>query len=124
MAEPVLPTPDPWSAACPSREVLAMIGDKWALLLMPKLADGPKRNGELMRALEGVSQKMLTQTLRDMERNGLVTRRDFQEVPPRVEYQLTPLGRSLGKVVAALDRWVIDNYRAVERARVEFDEAA
>ena len=68
---------------------------------------------------------MLTQTLRDMERNGLVTRRDFHEVPPRVEYEsLTSLGRSLGTVVSALDRWVVENYRAVERARVEFDRVA
>lgn len=124
MAENLLPTPNPWDAACPSREVLSMIGDKWALLLMPKLADGPKRNGELIRVLEGVSQKMLTQTLRDMERNGLVIRRDFQEVPPRVEYELTPLGRSLGKVVAKIDQWVVHNYRAVEQARGEFDAAA
>ena len=97
--KPALPIPDPWAAACPSREVLAMIGDKWALLLMPKLAGGPKRNGELVRALQGISQKMLTQTLRDMERNGLVTRRDFHEVPPRVEYELhsaRPLARDRG----------------------------
>jgi DNA-binding HxlR family transcriptional regulator len=124
MTTPARPVPDPWSAACPSREVLAMIGDKWALLLMPKLAEGPKRNGELMRALEGVSQKMLTQTLRDMERNGIVLRRDYQQVPPRVDYELTPLGHSLGKVVAALDRWVVANYYEVERARAEFDAAA
>ncbi|MFN3945259.1 MAG: winged helix-turn-helix transcriptional regulator [Allosphingosinicella sp.] len=124
MAERVRLVPNPWDAACPSREVLAMVGDKWALLLMPKLADGPKRNGELIRALAGVSQKMLTQTLRDMERNGLVVRRDFQEVPPRVEYELTELGRSLGKVVAALDQWVVDNYYEVEKARGAFDRAA
>jgi len=118
---PARPTPDPWSSACPSRELLAMVGDKWALLLLPQLADGPKRNGELIRALDGVSQKMLTQTLREMERNGLVLRRDFQQVPPRVEYELTPLGRSLGRLVAALDRWVVANFYEVERARARFD---
>ncbi len=101
-----------------------MIGDKWALLLMPKLAEGPKRNGELLRALDGVSQKMLTQTLRDMERNGMVLRRDFREVPPRVEYELTALGQSLGRVVAKLDQWVVENYHDVERARTEFDAVA
>lgn len=88
---------------------------------MPKLAQGSRRNGELIKGLSGISQKMLTQTLRDMERNGLVVRRDFQQVPPRVEYDLTPLGRSLGKVVATLDKWVIDNYYEVERARLAFD---
>lgn len=124
MIDPDSRTPDPWDAACPSRELLAMIGDKWALLLMPSLADGPKRNGELLRALGGISQKMLTQTLRDMERNGLVTRHDYREVPPRVEYELTPLGRSLGKVVAALDSWVVENYYTVEQSRRAFDEAA
>lgn len=119
-----LPLADPWNSACPSREVLAIIGDKWALLLMPVLAEGPKRNGDLMRRLGGVSQKMLTQTLRDLERNGIVVRHDFQEVPPRVEYQLTPLGVSLGRVVGALDQWVIDNFHAVERARLTFDQAS
>lgn len=117
------PTPDPWNPACPSREVLAIIGDKWALLLMPVLAEGPRRNGELLRRLGGISQKMLTQTLRDLERNGIVLRHDFQEVPPRVEYRLTALGTSLGRAVAALDQWVVENYRAVERARARFDAA-
>jgi DNA-binding HxlR family transcriptional regulator len=124
MARQELPQADPWNSACPSREVLAMIGDKWALLLMPVLAEGAKRNGELMRRLGGVSQKMLTQTLRDLQRNGIVVRQDFQEVPPRVEYRLTPLGASLGQVIGALDQWVIDNYRTVERARLAFDQAA
>lgn len=124
MTERVRLVPNPWNAACPSREVLAMIGDKWALLLMPKLAEGPKRNGELIRALDGVSQKMLTQTLRDMERNGIVLRHDFRQVPPRVEYELTPLGKSLNAVVAALDGWVIENYYDVEQARAAFDASA
>ncbi len=114
------PIADPWNAACPSREVLAIVGDKWALLLLPVLAERPKRNGELMRRLDGVSQKMLTQTLRELERNGIVVRRDFQEVPPRVDYRLTPLGRSLGRVVSSLDRWVIDNFHTVEAARASF----
>jgi len=94
-----------------------MIADKWVLLVLPLLAKGPKRNGELLRALDGISQKMLTQTLRGLEGDGLVVRRDFKEVPPRVEYELTELGRSLGKIVGQLDRWVIENYRDVERAR-------
>lgn len=121
MAAPDAINADPWNAACPSREVLAIIGDKWALLLMPVLAEGAKRNGELMRRLGGISQKMLTQTLRDLERNGIVRRHDFREIPPRVEYCLTPLGVSLGQVVVSLDQWVVDNFRAVERARSAFD---
>lgn len=124
MTEPNRLKPNPWDSACPSRELLAMIGDKWALLLMPRLAEGPKRNGELLRALDGISQKMLTQTLREMERNGLVIRHDYKEVPPRVEYALTSLGRSLGAVVAALDRWVVDNYFTVEQSRQAYDQAA
>jgi DNA-binding HxlR family transcriptional regulator len=66
---------------------------------------------------------MLTQTLRDMERNGLVMRRDYHEVPPRVEYELTPLGRSLAAVVSAICHWVVDSYRSVEKARKTFDSA-
>ena len=123
MARQKLPLADPWNSACPSREVLAIIGDKWALLLLPVLAEGAQRNGELMRRIDGVSQKMLTQTLRGLERNGIVVREDFQEVPPRVEYRLTPLGASLGRVVGLLDQWVIENFRAVEKARMAFDRA-
>ena len=100
-----------------------MVGDKWVLLLIPRLSEGPRRNGELMRLLGGVSQKMLTQTLRDMERNGLVTRRDYHEVPPRVEYELTPHGHSLAAVISGLCHWVVDNYRSVEKARKTFDSA-
>ena len=74
-----------------------------------------------MRALKGVSQKMLTQTLRNMQRNGFVNRRDFQEVPPRVHYELTPLGCSLSRLVVSLDGWVIENYYDVEQARGNFD---
>lgn len=114
-------TPNPWNADCPSRELLALIADKWVLLALPKLAHGPKRNGELLRALGGVSQKMLTQTLRAMERDGLIIRRDFGEVPPRVEYELTALGQSLAAPVAALDQWVVERFRAVEAARRNYD---
>ncbi len=111
------PTPNPWNAECPSRELIELIGDKWTLLILPKLAKGPKRNGELKRAVDGISQKMLTQTLRALEENGLVARHDHHEVPPRVDYSLTPLGRSLGRVVATLDDWVIAHFHAVEAAR-------
>ena len=85
-------------------------------LLIPLLRKGPRRNGELMRSIAGVSQKMLTQTLRDLERHGLIARRDYAEVPPRVEYALTPLGDSLAKTIVALDDWVIRNYSDLAKA--------
>ncbi len=107
---------DPWSESCPSREILAILASKWVALVMPLLRHGPRRNGDLMRAIGGVSQKMLTQTLRDLERHGLLTRRDYGEVPPRVEYALTPLGTSLAGTLAALDDWVVRNYRDMARA--------
>ena len=107
---------DPWSDTCPSRDVLGLLASKWVALLIPLLRKGPRRNGELMRAIAGVSQKMLTQTLRDLERHGLIARRDYAEVPPRVDYALTPLGDSLAKTIVALDDWVIRNYSAMARA--------
>lgn len=101
------PPANPWRSACPSRGVIELLASKWVLLLVPLLQGGPKRNAELMRGAEGVSQKMLTQTLRALEEAGLVHRHDHHEVPPRVEYSLTPLGHSLSKAVVALDDWVI-----------------
>ena len=107
---------DPWSDTCPSRNVLGLLASKWVALLIPLLRKGPRRNGELMRGIAGISQKMLTQTLRDLERHGLIARRDYAEVPPRVEYALTPLGESLAKTIVALDDWVIRNYNDIAKA--------
>lgn len=107
---------DPWSEDCPSRDVIGVLASKWVMLLIPLLRRGPKRNGDLMRAIGGVSQKMLTQTLRDLERHGLVARRDYVEVPPRVDYTLTPLGESLAKTIVALDDWVVRNYHSMAKA--------
>jgi DNA-binding HxlR family transcriptional regulator len=104
------PKVNPWDASCPSRAVIDLLASKWVLLLVPLLRRAPKRNGDLMRGIPGVSQKMLTQTLRELERSGLVTRNDFGEVPPRVEYALTPLGKSLAKAIATFDDWVIHHY--------------
>lgn len=101
---------NPWSDSCPSRELMSVLASKWVLLIMPLLDRNPRRNNELMRAVDGVSQKMLTQTLRELEERRIVVRRDFGEVPPRVEYELTALGRSLARAVNVLDRWVVDNY--------------
>jgi DNA-binding HxlR family transcriptional regulator len=108
--------PDPWSETCPSRDVIGLLASKWVMLLIPLLRRGPQRNGDLMRAMGGVSQKMLTQTLRDLEDHGLVARRDYAEVPPRVDYTLTPLGESLAKTIAALDDWVVRHYYDLAKA--------
>lgn len=110
-----------YAEACPSRAILELIADKWTLLILPALKRGPMRNGDLMRLIGGVSQKMLTQTLRELERNGLVVRHDFQEVPPRVEYALTDLGRSLADTVRKLDAWAETNIAQVLAARSAFE---
>jgi DNA-binding HxlR family transcriptional regulator len=110
-----------YEAACPTRSLLELIADKWALLALHALHDGPARNGVLLRRLDGISQKMLTQTLRNLVRNGLVERIDYKEVPPRVEYRATPLGDSLGCKVAGLAHWVGENIGQVEAARAAFD---
>ena len=103
--------PDPWAAKCPSGELIELLASKWVLLLIPLLREGPKRNGELMRTIEGVSQKMLTQTLRELEQRRLLIRRVHNKVPPHVEYELTALGQSLAKAISSLDDWVIRNYQ-------------
>ena len=94
---------DPWSASCPSRAIIDILASKWVLLLLPILRDGPRRNGVLMRAIDGVSQKMLTQTLRDLEHYGIVTRHSYAEVPPHVEYSLTRIGTSLADLMLSLE---------------------
>jgi DNA-binding HxlR family transcriptional regulator len=112
---------DPFSSRCPSRQVLDRIGDRWSVLVILTLADGTRRYGELATAIEGVSQKMLTQTLRGLERDGLVTRTVHAEVPPRVDYELTPLGRSLLGVVGALTEWATSHIDDVIGARAAYD---
>ncbi len=114
---PVCTLPNPWSAGCPSRQLLGLLADKWVLLLVPLLQQGPQRNGDLLRGAEGISQKMLTQTLRALEQHGLLVRRDYGEVPPRVDYTLTPLGASLSRTLAVLDEWVVANFSEVDAAR-------
>lgn len=91
---------------CRARAVLTLLAEKWALLVIEALNAGPKRTSALKRQIGGVSEKMLIQTLRRLETLGLISRRDYNEVPPRVEYALTERGRSLSPVVLALDRWV------------------
>ena len=111
-----------FSQSCPSREVLTLISSKWTLLIVPALAAEPIRNSELMRRIEGISQKMLTQTLKELERNGLVIRTDHQTVPPHVEYQLSPLGQSLNEALIILDQWAEQHHHHVQSARRVFDQ--
>lgn len=96
---------DAYLATCPSRRLLDLIGNKWVGLVLAGLETGPKRHSELARQIAGVSQKMLTQTLRELERDGLVTRTVFASVPVRVDYELTDLGRDLQSVVRPLKIW-------------------
>ena len=104
-------------------EVLARVGDKWTVLVVSTLGDGPKRFNELRRALGSISQRMLTLTLRALERDGLVTRTVFPTIPPRVDYELTRLGRSLLEPVSALGSWARKNRAAIQQARGRFDDA-
>jgi DNA-binding HxlR family transcriptional regulator len=102
-------------------DVLARIGDKWTVLVVSVLGDGPKRFNEIRRSLGSISQRMLTLTLRALERDGLVTRTVFPTIPPRVDYELTPLGRSLLSTVGALGDWARTNRVRIEEARRRFD---
>ncbi len=110
-----------YARSCPSREVLDRIGDTWSVLIVISLAGGPQRYTELARRIEGVSPKMLTQTLRGLERDGLISRTVHPVVPPRVDYALTDLGRRLLTVVEALEAWAESNMDDVVRARAAYD---
>jgi DNA-binding HxlR family transcriptional regulator len=104
--------------------VLARIGDKWSVLIVSRLGARPMRFNELKREIGGISQRMLTLTLRGLERDGLVTRTVFPTIPPRVDYELTALGRSLLVPVKALGDWALANIAKIEVARARFDGAA
>jgi len=112
---------DAFVADCPSRVLLDRISDKWVTLVMASLADGPQRFSEIGRQLAGVSQKMLTQTLRTLERDGLVTRAVTPSVPVRVDYELTPLGHSLLDPVKHLKAWAEDHVPEVLEAQEAYD---
>ena len=116
--------PDAYAADCPSRQVLDRIGDKWATLIILLLKDGPKRFSELQRKIHGISQKMLTQTLRNLARDGLIHRTMYAEIPPRVEYTLTPLGETLCEPIAAIVGWAEAHINEVLSARDRYDSAA
>src|ERR671922_2111910 len=104
-------------------EVLARVGDKWTVLVVSMLGSGPKRFNEIRRGLGSISQRMLTLTLRGLERDGLVTRTVYPTIPPRVDYELTPLGRSLLEPVSGIGLWARQNRAAIQQARARFDAA-
>ncbi len=111
------------AASCPVRNVLDRIGDKWTLLALVALAAQPHRFSELHRAIPDISKRMLTQTLRELERDGLIEREVFPTKPPSVRYSLSPLGRSVLAPLAALVGWAEDSYGAIRAARERFDAA-
>lgn len=115
--------PDPYNADCPSRRVLDRIGDRWTVLVVGSLGEGSARFSELARRIDGISQKMLTSTLRGLERDGLVTRTVHAEVPPRVDYELTAAGRTLIGPLSALSDWASTHMPTIEESRRRYDEA-
>lgn len=112
---------DVYDLTCSARDVLDLVASKWTMLILPALKSGPMRNGALLRKVGGISQKVLTQTLRDLERHGLVIRQDGGAVPPHVEYRLSPLGASLSSALIVLDRWAEHHFSELDAARVRFD---
>ncbi|GAA5012224.1 winged helix-turn-helix transcriptional regulator [Actinopolymorpha pittospori] len=110
---------------CPSRTVIEVLASKWALYVLAALRerDRPMRFNELRRVLEGITQKMLTQTLRALERDGLITRTVYPTVPPRVEYGLTTLGSEAGRLTSAIAEWSMEHAQEILKARGEFDDS-
>lgn len=109
---------------CPVRDLLNHIGGKWSTLLLQALSERPYRFGELRRMVPDISQRMLTQTLRDLQRDGYIHREVFPTKPPSVEYSMTPLGRSLYLPLSQVINWALDHHDAVKQARVTFDTTA
>jgi len=107
---------------CPVRNVVAQIGDKWSILILFALVDGPDRFNSLKSRIEGISQRMLTQTLRDLERDGFVLRTVYPQVPVKVEYELTELGKGLTSSVWQLVSWAGDHHCEIRKARQEYDK--
>jgi DNA-binding HxlR family transcriptional regulator len=116
-----LPSGSVYDRDCPARVMLDRLADKWTVLVIGQLAAGTMRFAELRRAIDGVSQKMLTSTLRDLERDGLVKRQLYASVPPKVEYSLTPLGTSLVNQMKGLCLWAEEHIDQVRKARENFD---
>ena len=119
---PVLPPSPHADSDCRGvASILARVGDKWSVFVIMMLGDGPKRFNEIKRMIGGISQRMLTLTLRGLERDGLVTRTVFPTIPPRVDYELTDLGHGLSTPVKALGQWAFDHRVEIESARTKFD---
>ncbi len=116
--------PNVYDPNCPTRTVLDRIGDKWTTLVVLVLLDGPRRFSQLRDGIGGVAPKVLTETLRRLERDGILTRTAYPEIPPRVEYQLTPLGRSLEEPIRAIATWAEHNVPQITRARKAYDRRA
>lgn len=112
---------DVYNAHCPTRLVLNRIADKWTVLIVGALKEETKRFGQLRREIDGISQKMLTQTLRGLERDGLLTRTIYASIPPKVEYALTPLGLTLVSLLDAIQVWSEANIEAVLKAQATYD---
>ncbi|GGY52605.1 winged helix-turn-helix transcriptional regulator [Streptomyces djakartensis] len=106
---------------CQAREVLGIVGDKWSLLIVRNLSQGPRRFTELKRAVDGISQRMLTVTLRGLERDGILTRTVRNVMPPHVSYELTPMGRTLREATAPLLEWSITHLTHIDAARAAYD---
>jgi DNA-binding HxlR family transcriptional regulator len=115
------PEPPPVEEGCALREVLDRIGDKWSVIVVVLLSDGPRRFTELLRSIDGISQRMLTVTLRSLERDGLVLRTVHPTVPPKVEYELTATGRALREPLAVLVRWAEEHRAGIARSRAAYD---
>jgi DNA-binding HxlR family transcriptional regulator len=115
---------DAFIATCPTRHLLDRISDKWVSLVLTALGDGPARYSDLSRRIAGVSQKMLTQTLRSLERDGIISRAVTPSVPVRVDYELTDLGRTLMPLIAAIKSWAETHMPEVNAARTAYDEVS
>ena len=115
---------NPYSSDCPTRKMLDRIADKWAVLVLGLLSEGPIRFNRLRRAIEGISQKMLSQTLKSLERDGLVSRKAFATVPVTVEYAITPLGRTLATTLDALRIWAETHMEEVTANQQRYDAGA
>ncbi|MFA7266425.1 MAG: helix-turn-helix domain-containing protein [Candidatus Nanopelagicales bacterium] len=111
-------------AQCPSRTSLARIANKWTAMTVIALSDGRMRFGEIRTAVDGISGKVLSETLRDLERDGIVSRTAYDQMPPRVEYELTALGQTLREPLAALGQWAERHYTDVAAARTKYDDRA
>jgi DNA-binding HxlR family transcriptional regulator len=116
--------PNVYDPNCPTRTVLDRIGDKWTTLVVLVLLGGPHRFSQLRDRIGGVAPKVLTETLRRLERDGILTRTAYPEIPPRVEYELTPLGRSLEEPIRAIAAWAEHNVPRITRARKTYDRRA